>query len=132
MRDSKKNNVALDKLGMWLSGACAIHCAVLPVMIAFGVGSGLSWMLNHEFELIFLSISLCIASYSLIEGYLRVHNNLSVVVLALIGFVMLIIGHEMSSMAITAILSTIGGMCILISHLINYRLRNQNCNLAVK
>jgi len=130
MQSPKKNNIELDKVGMWLSGVCAIHCSVLPIMLAFGVGSSLGWMLSHEFEMIILIISLCVASYSLIEGYIKVHRNAKVILLAILGFALLVIGHEITIQYLGATLSTLGGVSILISHFINFRLRNRSCNLA--
>ena len=131
MRASQKNTILLDKAGMFISGLCAVHCSILPIMLVLGLGSGFSWLLSHEVELIFLVVSLIIASYSLVEGYLKVHKHIGVIFLAIVGFVSLIIGHEVEFLALSIFLSTIGGLSILLAHLMNFRFRSRGIKLVV-
>ena len=128
----QKNNILLDKIGMWISGACAIHCSVLPLLVVFGLGSGMGWMLSHEVELIFLISSLCIASFSLAQGYLKVHRDIRIILLACVGFISFIVGHQFQSLLLHISFSTLGGILILLAHLANFKLRHRSRNLATK
>ena len=130
MRIQQKNTILLDKAGMFISGLCAVHCSVLPILLILGLGSSFGWMLSHEVELIFLVVSLVIASFSLLEGYIKIHRNLGVIFLALIGFAFLIIGHEIEVAYLNIFLSTIGGISILLAHLVNFRFRSRGITLA--
>ncbi|MEE9371954.1 MAG: MerC domain-containing protein [Saprospiraceae bacterium] len=120
-----ENTILLDKAGMLVSGLCAIHCSILPILLVLGVGTGFGWMLSHEVELIFLIVSLLIASYSLVQGYIKVHRRIGIVVLAFIGFFLLILGHEIEAFTLGIVLSTVGGISILLAHLASFRSRSR-------
>jgi hypothetical protein len=46
----------LDRLGIWLSGACAVHCAVVPiVLILFPVVSWIHW--SRIMDIVALSVA---------------------------------------------------------------------------
>lgn len=130
MRILQKNTNLLDKAGMLVSGLCAVHCSVLPILFVLGLGSGFGWMVSHEVELIFLIVSLIIACFSLIQGYLRVHGQIGVLLLAILGFVLLILGHEIEIQTLGIALSTMGGLSILLAHLANFKFRSRGVTLV--
>ena len=130
MPKPQKYNDHLDKAGMVVSGLCAVHCSVLPIVFIVGAGSGFSWILSHEVEMIFFIVSLCIATFSLVEGYFKTHGRFDLLLFAIVGFVLLVIGHEVSGFVLSILLSTFGGLIILAAHFINFRLRSRGINFA--
>jgi hypothetical protein len=127
-----RKHVILDRFGMLLSGLCAFHCSVLPIVLLFGIGTGYGWLVSHEVEVLFLSISFALACLSLVSGYVKRHRNLYVLIIALIGFILFGIGHEFMPFLFKIIFTTLGGICILYAHYLNLRYISIGYNLAGK
>jgi len=123
--NNTKSSLRLDKVGMFISGLCALHCSVIPFALLLGIGGGLSWIMSHEVEIVFFLISLTLASISLIHGYSRIHRNSIVLIVALIGFISFLVGHEISGFALKIILTSMGGVSILIAHYLNYKFQSR-------
>ena len=122
----------LDLAGMILSGLCALHCSLIPLIILLGMGTGLRWVMSHEIEMTFLFVSFAIASLSLIYGYFRFHRRAVVILLAILGFVFFVIGHEFLPFLPKIILTSFGGVCILFAHYLNLKFRSLSYTLAIK
>ena len=112
--------IHLDFFGFLASGLCAIHCAVLPAVLAFGALSSLSWLGNPQIELIFICISVVLASFSLVQSYFRVHRRALPLLVVGLGFA-LILGSRFSGEFAHHALTTIGGIAIATAHLMNWR-----------
>lgn len=111
----------LDRLGIFTSILCAIHCSVLPIVLAMGVFSGISWMDSHATEGIFLAFSVFFIFSSLYPSYKKKHQNRAPLMLAGIGFSLFGIGMFLPHSA-HIVSSTLGGICVAISHFINLKL----------
>jgi O-antigen ligase len=70
--DPTKSNV--EKIGFWLTIVCAIHCVATPILITFLPLFGSKFAMFHQYENIFLGISLLLAIYLLGRDY-REHKN---------------------------------------------------------
>jgi MerC mercury resistance protein len=115
-----RKTINWDALGILSSLACAIHCAVLPLLVASLPIFGFNIIHNRAFELIMILIALSIGSISLVHGYRKHHNRLLPIVFFCFGFVLLIAKqywheHEMKLLPFAVI-------CICIAHLTNLRL----------
>jgi len=111
-----------DMLGIGVGLACAIHCALLPVILSTGVLSSISWFDHIVVDVLFLIASLIIGLYALVKSYRVYRHSLVPIVIALFGFVIIsytIIVHDHTSLWLPAS----GGVLLAIAHYYNYALR---------
>jgi hypothetical protein len=85
------NSSKLDSYGMGVGIACAVHCAVLPLIFSSGFMASASWMDHMFLDIIFLVASLYFAFNSLVRSYGKEHNNVLPLLFAVVGFI--IIGY---------------------------------------
>ena len=114
-------NTHLDSFGIFTSLLCAIHCSILPLILALGLFSSLSWMESHATEAVFLALSMVFILTSLGSSYRNKHRNLLPLKVASGGLLLfamaLFLPHE-----IHIISSTLGGLCVALAHFLNMRL----------
>ncbi|QWT21164.1 MerC domain-containing protein [Bacillus sp. NP157] len=112
-----------DRLGATASFLCAVHCAVLPFVLALLPFIGLGFLASHAFEGVFVSCATVLASFALVSGYRR-HHHVLPLLLAGPGLVLLILGvtvlHD-RSLFVHALVVTCGGLLVATSHFINLR-----------
>ncbi|MFZ9310976.1 MAG: MerC domain-containing protein [Arenimonas sp.] len=115
----------LDKFGSTASILCAVHCAVLPVLIAVLPALGLSALAWSGFEWAFVCFATLLGGFSLWIGYKRhrVYRALAFLMpgltLVWLGILWPDIHHDLLR---HAIVMTAGGTLIAIAHLVNLRL----------
>ena len=73
----------LDRAGIFLSGACAIHC-VLSILLVSGLGLGGEFLLAPEFHRVGLLLATVIAAVAIGWGALR-HRMAMPFVIAMTG-----------------------------------------------
>jgi hypothetical protein len=108
-----------DVLGIAASMACAIHCAVLPLVITSLPVFGINIIDNMGFELMMIVLALLIGYVSLAHGYHKHHHHLLPTLLFSGGAVMLFLKqafHEQQLVFLIPAVSLIVG-----AHLMNYR-----------
>ncbi len=110
-----------DFWGFLASMLCAIHCAALPLILTFSSLGALSFLDNIWVEFIMITIALVVATTSLINGFFKHHHKISVIFLALLGFMMIGLGITSENEWREATFSGIGGVLVAISHIINWR-----------
>jgi hypothetical protein len=117
---------SLDRVGMWVSGACAVHCATLPLLIAF---AGFGWLGDERLEWTIIGFSFVIASLRLSHSYLREHRHWEPLALFAIGAAAILFAKsEVSSWGGAEILGmTLGGTLIAYAHWRNHR-RSNGCS----
>ena len=79
MNHSHDNN-KIEKLGFYLSIACAIHCIATPVLITVLPFLGSSFV-NHSWEIWFIGGSLILAGTLLYTDFRKHQNSLPLVLL---------------------------------------------------
>jgi hypothetical protein len=113
-----------DALGVGASVACAIHCAVLPLLYTTFPLFGINIIHNHVFEWMMIGLALVIGINALWHGFLKHHHSKWPVTLLLSGFAFLIAKEWVPGWHI---LMVIIGVCLIITaHFLNFRL----CRLA--
>lgn len=120
---------AIDKIGMFSSAACALHCIFLPLLITILPFFGMSFLVDEIFEIIMLAISLILAILSLCLGY-KTHRNKKMFFVFSLGVSLLLLGrfaHENHWGTTSLIILFFGGLTVSCSHFINNKLCN-NCN----
>ncbi len=65
-----------DVLGISASVACAIHCALLPLVLTSLPFFGVEIIDNTGFEVMMIVIAAAIGAYSLLHGYKKHHHQL--------------------------------------------------------
>ncbi len=121
-----------DRLGATASFLCAIHCAVLPFVIALLPLMGLEFLANHAFERGFVLFAALLATTTLITGH-RKHARRLPLMLAVPGVVLLVLGVTVVDLEahtmVHSVMVTCGGMLVASAHMINLRLTHR-CNSA--
>ncbi|HVT32596.1 MAG TPA: MerC domain-containing protein [Rhodanobacteraceae bacterium] len=113
-----------DRFGASASFLCAVHCALLPLVIAALPAIGLGFLANHRFERGFIAFASALALTTFWIGFRR-HRRFRAFWFLAPGIVLLMAGiavdFERSSTA-HAILVSVGGTLVAIAHLTNLKL----------
>lgn len=117
----------LDRLGATGSLVCAIHCAVIPVLIAVLPSLGIAIWLGEGFERGFVMFASLLGLFTLIQGYRR-HRAIRALGLLVPGLAALWFGtsYEPLHHAVVphAVIMTFGGTLVGLAHLANLRLNH--------
>lgn len=111
----------LDGMGMSASLFCAIHCALIPIVAGVLPLLGLSFLGNHAVEDTVIVSAFIIASLSLVPSYFRVHQKMLALVLFVVGFALIIVGHALTREWIAVPMAVSGGLGVAIAHWVNHR-----------
>ena len=114
-----------DRLGAMASFLCALHCALLPFVLAALPAFGLGFLADHGFEHAFIFFASLLALLTLIQGYRR-HRAPRALALVLPGLLLLWIGgfvvDSHDTLLWHAVLVAMGGSLVAAAHLTNLRL----------
>jgi hypothetical protein len=113
-----------DALGIAASLACAIHCAVLPLVLSSLPLLGMNIIDNMGFEFFMIFLALGIGTYSLWHGYRKHHHRGLPILLFIIGIVLLFLKQLWHNYQIWFLAPAI--LAIVSAHFSNYRF----CRLA--
>ena len=117
----------LDRFGAMGSLVCALHCALLPVVIAALPAMGIAAWVSDGFERGFVVFVTLLGVSSLLWGYRR-HRMVRALGLLLPGLAILWLGvlyqplHE--TVVPHAVAMTLGGTLVGLGHLVNLRLNH--------
>ncbi|MDQ3510392.1 MAG: MerC domain-containing protein, partial [Pseudomonadota bacterium] len=123
----------LDRFGAYGSLLCAVHCALLPVLLALLPSLGLASVFGENFERGFVVFATLLGLFSVVWGY-RHHRAVRALWLLIPGLVLLWSGvlyrplHE--SMLLHAVAMTAGGSLVAFAHLANLRLNHRHVHSA--
>jgi hypothetical protein len=109
----------MDRLGMLLSGLCAVHC-ILGVVVVAGLGLSGGLLLNPAIHRVGLLLATIIAAVAIGLGALR-HRRRAPFVVAMTGLTFmggaLAVGHGVDE----AVLTVIGVALVAAGHVLNVR-----------
>jgi hypothetical protein len=114
-----KVRINWDALGIATSVACAIHCAVLPLILGSLPILGMNVIDNEGFEYFMIILAFSIGIYSLGHGYRRHHHSLAPVLIFATGIGFLVakqVWHDYQYW-----LLPIAILMIISAHLLNYK-----------
>lgn len=126
----------IDRLGLALSFACALHCLAMPLILMVVPLLGINFFSHSYFDKAFLILTLLVASTSLCWGT-RIHRQWRVwafVIAAIACFAMsgahLFGPHEGAGGPLdvdhydlgTSFLFALGGFCLVAAHWVNLKL----------
>ncbi|WP_395345595.1 MerC domain-containing protein [Ningiella sp. W23] len=111
----------LDKLGVWISATCALHCMLLPLLLPVLPLLASTFVAQEWFELGILTISIVIGFAALFIGFKQYHRQIypmySLALGGLIYWNKHMFGEEFEPLTIA-----VGAAFIIAAHLINLRL----------
>ena len=108
-----------DTLGIATSLACAIHCALLPLIFTTLPVFGINVIENIAFEIVMVLLAFAIGIYSLYHGYKKHHHNLLPITIFTVGIVSLVLKLFFVEYENWLLIPAIAG--IIAAHLVNYR-----------
>ena len=117
-----------DRVGATASFVCAVHCALLPLIIAVLPAIGLGVLANHAFERAFIAFAAVLAVVSLATGFRR-HRRFRAFGFLLPGVALMLAGLIVDFDArpvLHAVLVSAGGTLVALSHLANLRLAHRH------
>lgn len=112
-----------DRVGATASFLCAVHCALLPFVVALLPLLGLGFLADHRIERAFVLFAASLAAVSLGIGY-RDHRRRLPFVLMVPGVVLMLAGIAVdmdSALVLHSVLVTCGGSLLATAHVINLR-----------
>ena len=122
--------VNLDFLGMITSIACAIHCAVLPLLITSLPLFGINILRNSSFEWMMIGLAFAVGCFALAHGYRLHHSNLKPFYMFSVGFIFLIIKQIASNYEFLFLLPA---LCFIVfAHVLNFRYCKRSSSYALK
>lgn len=112
-----------DALGITVSVACAIHCAVLPLVLSSLPLFGINIINNEPFELGMIGLAFCVGAYSLYHGFKKHHHSWLPFILFSLGILFLFLKqvfHENETLHLILLIPAV--VLIVSSHFLNFRL----------
>jgi hypothetical protein len=113
-----------DALGIAASLACAIHCAVLPLIISSLPILGINIINNFWFEIFMIVLAMGIGLHSLTHGFKKHHHRLLPIIVFIIGICLLLVKQILHQYQIWFLVPAV--ILIVSAHYINYR----QCRIA--
>lgn len=113
-----------DGLGIATSLACAIHCAVLPLMLSSLPLFGINIIHNKVFEWSMIVLAFVVGAYSLYHGHIRHHRSFLPITLFVIGFSFLCTKQFFHDLEVYFLVPAV--LFIVAAHYINYRMCRQH------
>ena len=113
----------LDRSGASVSTLCAIHCALMPLVVALLPLIGLEFLADERTEVALLGLSVAIGLASLGLGF-ALHRHKRVAAALLVGFLLLASGRAAESAQAEVMGTTLtvgGGLSVAASHLMSRR-----------
>jgi MerC mercury resistance protein len=115
-----RRRINWDGLGIFTSILCAIHCALLPLVVSFLPLLGLNVIRNPLFEYGMIGLAFIIGTSALWHGFTRHHHRLTPWLLFAGGMILLIAKevwgrYELYFLPFAVVL-------IISAHIVNYRL----------
>src|SRR5689334_23184430 len=114
-----------DALGIATSIACAIHCALLPLILTSLPLFGINIIHNLSFELFMIMLACCIGAYSLYHGWKLHHHRWLPLIIFSCGMMLLLGKQVWHNYEIFFLIP--GASSIVSAHYLNYsfcRVRN--------
>jgi uncharacterized membrane protein YoaK (UPF0700 family) len=115
-----KFKINWDAFGIAASVACAIHCAVLPLILSSLPLFGINIIENQGFEFLMIALAFVVGIYSLYHGRKRHHHSYYPMVLFAAGISLLFIKSMLHSHSLMLLLPAVS--LVVIAHYLNFKL----------
>lgn len=117
----------IDRLGLSASAACAVHCALLPMLVGALPALGLGFLSHGPFEVFMVSLSCVLGLASVIRSW-RLHRRLQPIMMMTLGVAVLLfatVGTHLEGVISEELhpwLAATAGLIIAGAHLVTIRL----------
>ena len=115
-----KFKINWDAFGIATSVACAIHCAVLPLILSSLPLFGINIIENQGFEFLMIALAFVVGVYALYHGHKKHHHSYYPMVLFAAGISLLFIKSMLHSHTLMLLLPAVS--LVVIAHYLNYKL----------
>ena len=115
-----KFKINWDAFGIAASVACAIHCAVLPLLLSSLPLFGINIIENQGFEFIMIALAFIVGVYSLYHGRKKHHHSYYPMLLFAAGIGILFIKSILHSHSLMLLVPAVS--LVVIAHYLNYKL----------
>lgn len=109
-----------DALGISTSLACAIHCAVLPLLLTSLPVFGINIIHNYYFEYGMIALAFVVGMYALYHGYKKHHHKTLPVIFFSAGISFLLLKELFHEYHILLLMPAV--ILIITAHYLNYSL----------
>ena len=113
-----------DKAAIGLSFACALHCLMVPLLLALFPSGALSGLGDERIHLGLLLLIIPISVFSLTLGC-RLHRSLTVVALGVAGICILtfsaLVAHDVGGESLETAGTLLGSGFVALSHALNFK-----------
>ena len=120
---------AVDRIGATASLLCAVHCALLPFVLALLPLIGLRFLAGHTFERAFVACAAALASASIIAAYRR-HRRPQALLFMVPGILLLLFGIVIdidAHVLLHTVAVVCGGVLVASAHATNLILAHRHC-----
>ena len=108
-----------DAFGIAASLACAIHCALLPLVLTSLPLFGINIIDNISFEIFMIVLAFSVGAYSLYHGWKKHHHSFAPLLIFSAGMVLLVCKQIWHNYQYWFLLPAV--LLIVGAHFINYR-----------
>lgn len=115
-----KKRINWDALGIGASLACAIHCALLPLILTSLPIFGINIIENKGFEYLMIGLAFVIGAYALWHGYQKHHRQWLPLAIFSVGIIFLFAKEIWHKHAILLLIPAV--IFIVGAHYYNFRL----------
>ena len=113
-----KIQINWDSVGVVTSVACAVHCALLPLVLTSLPLFGVNIIHNNFFEAGMIALAFAIGSIALYHGYKRHHHRALPLLFFSVVFIFLVLKQILISYEIWLLIPAVA--FILTAHFFNY------------
>jgi hypothetical protein len=110
-----------NRISAILSLACAIHCALMPIVFSALPLVGMQFLASHLLEGIILALGLGFGAYGVLKAYFYQHRYFPPVAVLGVGAVLIGVGFFFAAEAIEPFLVSIGAVCVAVAQVLNIR-----------
>jgi uncharacterized membrane protein len=108
-----------DALGIAASVACAIHCALLPLVMTSLPILGINIINNYWFEFLMILLALAVGIYSLMHGFKKHHHQKLPILIFSVGISLLFLKQIFHAQQLWFLVPAM--LLIITAHYVNYR-----------
>lgn len=108
-----------DALGIATSVACAIHCAILPLVLGTLPIFGIEIIENAKLEYLMIFLAFVIGMYSLWHGYKKHHHSYLPAIIFSTGIILLVAKQVWHNHQLWILPFAV--LAIISAHIVNYR-----------
>jgi hypothetical protein len=111
-----------SRVGAWMSIACAVHCALMPLVVTVLPIIGLEFLASHAIEVLILIGGLGFGAYGVAKAYFNHHRDFLPVGLLLAGSALVVAGLFLVPEHLEHFFIPAGAIIVGIAQIVNIRM----------